>query len=108
MHILFRNARSVVQNCRLSRISPSGSHVNDASFFHKTTEPRCEQKKIVQMLHAVHLLLTEAGHDTPIIVLLAVDPRIIEAAVEDSFGLALRKEVPLRAVVAGMKEKKNV
>lgn len=45
------------------------------------------------MLHAVHLLLTEAGADTPIIVLLAVDPRIIEAAIEDSFGSTLRKEV---------------
>lgn len=67
-------------------------------FFNDAIEPRCEQKKIVQMLHAVHLLLTEAGQDTPIIVLLAVDPRIIEAAVEDSFGLALRKEVPQHEV----------
>lgn len=49
------------------------------------------------MLQAIHLLLAGAGQDTPVIVLLAVDPRIVEAAVEDSFGSSLRKEV-LRSV----------
>lgn len=61
---------------------------------------RCSQAKIVQMLEAMHLLLSQVQADSPqepkyapVIILLAVDSRIIHAAVEDGFGTALRDEV---------------
>ena len=52
---------------------------------------RCSPKKIVNMLEAVHLLLEIPGQ--PVILLLAIDPRIIIAAVEDNWGEVQREQV---------------
>ncbi|KAG5186531.1 hypothetical protein JKP88DRAFT_129157, partial [Tribonema minus] len=45
---------------------------------------RCSKDKIVNMLETVHLLLQIPK--APIVAFLAIDPRVIIAAVEDKLG----------------------
>eukprot|EP00611_Tribonema_gayanum_P005266 TRINITY_DN1450_c0_g1_i3.p1 TRINITY_DN1450_c0_g1~~TRINITY_DN1450_c0_g1_i3.p1 ORF type:complete len:493 (-),score=77.43 TRINITY_DN1450_c0_g1_i3:2005-3483(-) len=52
---------------------------------------RCSSKQIVNMLEAVHLLLQVP--DAPVVAFLALDPRIIVAALEDQMGERMAQQV---------------
>ncbi|CAM9660626.1 unnamed protein product [Discosporangium mesarthrocarpum] len=52
---------------------------------------RCPKERIVLMLQAVHLLLQQ--EDAPIVLVMAVDPRIIVTSIEEYLGKIISEEV---------------
>ena len=62
---------------------------------------RCQGDRIMSMLQAISLLLDEDGQeDSPYISIIAIDPKIIVAAVEQHFEAQHKNDSP-RALVNG-------